>query len=95
MGYNNRTKRTSVLRNDDCPGPDMRQDMLGSELAVGDIVVTSYGGLLSIGRIERFTKKMVQIKGINHRYIRRLVYNDDIMKIDSEAVTMYVLRNEK
>lgn len=73
----------------------VRQDILGNELAIGDIVVTGYGGLLSVGRIEQFTKKMVRIKGINHGYIRRLVYLQDVMRIEGEAVTMWVLRNEK
>lgn len=76
-------------------GNSVRLDILGNELAIGDIVVTSYGGLLSVGRIEQFTKKMVRIKGINHRYIRRLVYQEDVMRIEGEAVTMWVLRNEK
>ena len=76
-------------------GNGVRLDILGNELAIGDIVVTSYGGLLSVGRIEQFTKKMVRIKGINHGYIRRLVYQEDVMRIEGEAVTMWVLRNEK
>ena len=79
----------------DGTGNSVRLDILGNELAIGDIVVTSYGGLLSVGRIEQFTKKMVRIKGINHGYIRRLVYQEDVMRIEGEAVTMWVLRNEK
>jgi len=73
----------------------IRCDMLDQKIQIGDFVVTSYVGNLSIGRIQRFTKKMVQIKGINHGYIKRLMYDNDVMKIQGEALTMWVLKHEK
>lgn len=95
MGSNKHRRNDSSAMAADGAGNGVRLDILGNELAIGDIVVTSYGGLLSVGRIEQFTKKMVRIKGINHGYIRRLVYQQDVMRIEGEAVTMWVLRNEK
>ena len=71
------------------------KDMFDVILSVGDVVITPYSNMLSVGRIERMTKKMIQLKGINHRYIRRLVYPIDCMKIDSEAATMFILRTER
>jgi hypothetical protein len=72
-----------------------RLDIIGNELNVGDLVVSPYANMLSIGRILRFTKKMIQIKGINHSYIKRLVKDMDVLKIEGEAVTMYILKKEK
>ena len=72
-----------------------RLDIIGNELNVGDLVVSPYANMLSIGRILRFTKKMIQIKGINHSYIKRLVKDIDVLKIEGEAVTMYILKKEK
>ena len=72
-----------------------RVDIMGNELNVGDIIVSPYANMLSIGRILRFTRKMIQIKGINHSYIRRLVKDVDVLKIDGEAVTMFVLKKER
>ena len=72
-----------------------RLDIMGNELSVGDIIVSPYANMLSIGRILRFTKKMIQIKGINHSYIKRLVKDMDVLKIEGEAVTMYILKKER
>ena len=99
MGILSSRQRVAVFRSDEVVEDHMNvlehKDLLGDDISVGDIVATHYSGMLSIGRVVRMTKKMVQLKGINHTYSNRLVYPKDCLRMDSEAMTMFVLKTER
>jgi len=69
-------------------------DLLGTPLKVNDLVVYNYyNRQLSVGRILKFTTKMITICRVGSSMSRR-VCPAETLKIDGEAVTMYVLKNE-
>jgi len=69
-------------------------DLLGTPLKVNDLVVYNYyNRQLSVGRILKFTTKMITICRVGGGE-KRLACPAETLKIDGEAVTMYVLKNE-
>jgi hypothetical protein len=74
----------------------MQHDKLGSLLEVGDCVVFS-GSMegLGVGRIAKFTSKMVRINGFSNNQKPCYKYATDLAKIDPQVITMYLLKKGK
>ena len=69
-------------------------DLLGTPLKVNDLVVYNYyNRQLTVGRILNLTPKMIMVGRVGSRMTRRICPAETV-KIDGEAVTMYVLKNE-
>ena len=82
------------------PGP--RYDRLGQELALDDVVAAVQSNTLIIGKIINFAPKMVTISKLEKTDSWRVnskskisVYSTDMVKVDEQAVTMFLLRGPK
>lgn len=73
----------------------VHKDRLGSELAIGDFVAFPYHNTLNLGRITKMSAKMVKISVVkkNSQFLASEYnkYPVDCLKIDSSAVTFYLL----
>lgn len=74
--------------------PVAHVDLLGNELNVGDYVAASYFKSLAICQVTKLNPKMVGVKQVGKSWNKN-VYPDEMIKIDPEQVTMYILRNKK
>lgn len=71
------------------------KDVIGRILEVDSPVAFSNGSTLQIGFIEKFTPKVVHIRpSVEKKYGRKyfLKYPYDVVLLDKNAVTMYLLR---
>ena len=70
-------------------------DKLGQELAVDDCVTFPSSNSLIIGKVIKLNNKMVKVKKVsNGKYSSEWnKYPEDIIKIDSSLVTLYLLKN--
>lgn len=74
------------------------QDKLGRLLVEGDCVAYPESNSLRIGTVIKINPKMVKVKGLGTTgYWARGTnkYPDDIVKLEGEEVTMYLLRHTK
>lgn len=79
------------------------QDYFGRDLAVNDCVVFSANNLFQVGRIVRLGPRQVMIVGYDYpkrdwstgetRADRK--YGHQVLKVDPQEVTMYLLRKPK
>lgn len=73
------------------------RDLLGAELAVGDPVALANGSRLALGKIIKFSPKMVGIcylSDYRSSYSRlKYKYSTDLVKLQGEEVTMYLLKH--
>ena len=82
--------------------PSPRYDRLGQELALDDIVAAVQCNALIIGQVVNFAPKMVTIVKLEKTDSWRVnskskisVYPSDMVKVDEQAVTMFLLRGKK
>ena len=79
------------------------QDFFGNPIAVGDYVITSFGGIwadkpaFEYCVIKRFTAKQViverpDIKRAQHKEKR--VHSHQVIKVDPAQYTLYILKNK-
>ena len=71
------------------------KDRLDQDLAVGDCVAYPSSNSLVIGVITKFNPKMIKVSQLpagRHSWETNK-YPTDLVKLDSSAVTMYLLRN--
>lgn len=76
------------------------QDYFGRDLAVNDCVVFSVRNLFQVGRIVRLGQRQVMVVGYDHakqnwrtgeaRADRK--YGNQVLKVDPQEVSMYLLR---
>lgn len=74
------------------------KDKLGRVLAEGDCVVYPQANTLVIGTISKINPKMLKVVAVGSKgYWSRGTnkYPQDIVKLDGEDVTMYLLMNTK
>lgn len=78
---------------------DVHYDIVDSPIRENDVVaflmsVGCYRGhSMSVGRVEKLNPKMIRVRKIGSK-ITKSVYPHDCVKLDSEAVTMYILKND-
>lgn len=72
------------------------KDRLDQDLAVGDCVAYPSGNSLEIGVIVKFNPKMIKVSKLPAaKYSWETnKYPTDLVKLDSSAVTMYLLKNQ-
>lgn len=78
-------------------------DYFGRELAVDDCVVFSSRNLFQVGRIMSITPKMIRVAGYDYADKNwrtgetqgNLKYGSEVLKVDPQEVTMYLLRKQK
>ena len=78
----------------------VHRDYFDRELAVEDFVVFSVRNLFQVGRIISVTPKMLRVAGYDHakknwrtgETIGNLKYGYEVLKVDPQEVTMYLLR---
>lgn len=71
------------------------QDIVGAPLFENDVVAfLYYGHSMTVGRIDKINPKMVRVRKIGSKSCKS-VYPQDCVKLESEAVTMYLLKNDK
>ena len=69
------------------------RDLLGNTIKVGDCVVYPQSNTLQIAIVSKLNPKMVQIKRVGSRYeYKQNKYSKDLVVLDSQAVTMYLLK---
>lgn len=74
------------------------KDLLGRPLAEGDCVAYPQSNTLVIGTITKVNPKMLKVAAVGSKgYWARGTnkYPGDIIKLDGEDVTMYLLKNTK
>ena len=72
------------------------KDRLDQDLAVGDCVAYPSGNSLVIGVITKFNPKMIKVSKLPAGRFswETNKYPVDLIKLDSSAVTMYLLKNQ-
>ena len=70
-------------------------DILGYELHVGDFVVAYYYNGLEICKIVKLNPKMISIRPVKEGRWKKNVYPHDMVKINPDDVTMFLLRSGK
>ncbi len=69
------------------------RDLLGNTIKVGDCVVYPQSNTLQIATVSKLNPKMVQIKRVGLRFdYTQNKYSKDLVILDSQAVTMYLLK---
>jgi hypothetical protein len=68
------------------------QDILGNDLAVGDIVAFSSHNSLAMGIVDKLNQKMIGLKRVNTRW-RQNKYPRDCVKVDENMGLLYLLKN--
>jgi len=75
------------------PMPEHR-DILGQDLNVDDCVAFPDSGTMFIGKIKKLNPKLVTITKLGGTWsFTTRKYPSDIIRIESDAVTLYLLRN--
>lgn len=75
------------------PVNDMHKDRLGNEIKQGQYVALADNGMY-IGKVLRFTPKMVEVEVVDRRYrSKRLKYGTDMVILEGESIFMWVLSN--
>jgi len=70
-------------------------DIIGSPIRENDIVAfLYYGHSMTVGRVEKLNPKMVRVRRIGSKNYKS-VYPQDCVRLDGEAVTMWLLKNDK
>jgi hypothetical protein len=70
-------------------------DKLGIEIFPGDYIVTSSGNRkILIAQVIKLNPKMLTIRKIGTKY-NVYTYSTETVKLDSQLITMYILRNNK
>jgi hypothetical protein len=79
------------------PSADVvHHDKIDQEIVIGTSVVFRHGNEIVIGIVERMTPKMVEVCRVpKHKWGSSLYrkYPKDLVTIDNQAVTMYMLKN--
>ena len=78
---------------------DVRVDRLGQTLSEGTVVAALKSNTLVIAKVLRFTPKMVKLAPLDSTGYWRIksefnVYANDVVCVDEQAVTMYLLRKK-
>ena len=70
------------------------KDLLGKTINLTDCVVFPYMNGLRIGTVTKLNPKMVQVKrvGSKNSYGKYNKYSKDLVIVDSQDVTMYLLK---
>jgi hypothetical protein len=70
------------------------QDILGQGLNVDDCVAFAESGTMFIGKIKKLNPKLITITRLGGKwsFIARK-YPTDLVRLETEAVTFYLLRN--
>jgi hypothetical protein len=68
------------------------QDKLGQDLAVDDCVTFPAHNSLVIGKVIKLNNKMVKVRSVKNTMTWNK-YPDDLIKLDSSVVTLYLLKN--
>lgn len=71
-------------------------DILGRLIKVDDCVAMPNGNSLQIAKVNKLNPKMVQVSRIGARYPTKTnKYPSDLVVLDSQDVTMYILKMVK
>ena len=71
-------------------------DLLGRIINVGDCVAMPMGNSLQIAKVTKLNPKMVQVSRIGTRYSSTTnKYPSDLVILDSQDVTMFILKMVK
>lgn len=74
---------------------DVQYDIVGAPIYENDVVAfLYYGHSMSVGRVEKLNPKMIRVRRIGSKTYKS-VYPHDCVKLDGEAVTMYILKNDQ
>ena len=77
--------------------PEFHLDIFKKEIRPGNFVVTScWNGDLQVCVVTKLSPKMVQLKPLRHKARSHTIkskYPHEMMIVDDEAVTLYVLGN--
>lgn len=72
---------------------EMHKDRLGNVLREGQYVALADNGMY-IGKVTRFTPKMVEVEIVDRKYrSKRLKYGSDMVILEGESIFMWVLTN--
>lgn len=71
------------------------QDKLGQDLAIDDCVTFPAHNSLVVGKVIKLNNKMVKVQKVgNTKYSMEWnKYPEDLIKLDSSVVTLYLLKN--
>ena len=74
-----------------------RYDKLGQQIVVGDFVAFPGCNTLMIGKIVKFSPKMINLSRVSTSWRENNTrkYPDDIIKLDDSTVTFYILKHSK
>lgn len=67
------------------------KDILGRELAVGDVVALAAYNSMAIAIIDKLNPKMVRVKRPNSNWTQNK-YSQDLIKIDGTDAMIYLLK---
>lgn len=70
-------------------------DLLGHDLHVGDFVAAYYYKSLEICKVSKLNPKMIQLMPVTNGRWKKNVYPHDMVKVNPDDVTMYLLRHKK
>lgn len=71
-------------------------DKLGQRLNVGDFVAWSSQYSLAIGKIAKFTPKMIKVSNAETKTSKTInKYSGDCILLDNKLVTLWVLKNSQ
>jgi len=69
-------------------------DKLGQDLNVDDCVAFPHYNNMHIGKIKKLNPKLITITKLSGKYTwTARKYSIDLIRLDSEAVTLYLLKN--
>jgi hypothetical protein len=75
------------------PVPE-HQDALGQELKVDDCVAFADSGTMFIGKIKKLNPKLITITKLGGKWsFTARKYPGDIVRLETELVTLYLLKN--
>lgn len=79
------------------PTKEEHLDLLGREVAEGDMVAFSHHNTLYVGKVMKITPKQVRVSPLGVSYLRNdagyLKYTDQCVLIGGPDLTMHLLKN--
>lgn len=74
---------------------DVQYDIVGAPIHENDVVAfLYYGHSMSVGRVTKLNPKMIRVQRIGSKTYKS-VYPHDCVRLEGEAVTMYILKHDK
>lgn len=72
----------------------VHHDKLGNLLVAGDVICYPDSNSLVLGTVIKLNPKMVGVQKIGSR-LKSNKYPDDVIKLEGDLVTFYLLKNQK